>query len=1147
MSMNGYELVSRVLSASAFSCDALIDLAGNQETEWLEFKAALYPPAHDATTPHKAGTKENEADYFWHVAKAVLALANSAGGAVLLGVSDNAEPVDLGLSDPKGFLQTSYDDYFRQTLDKAILPSNRKWNTGTQGIWTIDLLPSHLIESHRATLKGQPVIAILVKASKQLIKSVELVNGNAHRSIVMCRQSGQMGRVREIIDHDQIHEFAANRLVENPIVEGIWSRFSASQPQLVALSEQKKTESESILQQLQVEMERIRAIQSKWVRTSSKGKAKSSSQRPVRHSANETAPGEIPDQIIVDGEFVKKFRLFVDTDVLLHPKAHVFLVDQVLPLLSAQQEQLLISERSVNFLNKASTNPIRQLVKQSYHGLKILQQLQQAGCVTDCKDPYPILGDPFATDTLFKDLFVKYLLESPMCMLTQNENLAHALLANANSAAFHNTRPIAVLYLDSEGVTHNWQTKLNEGTPFRADKAVHAHPLEDEIAQHYNIYVDTSSLMLYYEEAKEFSGKTFFINSLLPLLKKYQHSLTVPLHVTEELLKHQRGKDPLRAQQAKAGDDVLQAYLASKLLLIGNEEHETASGSSFADQVFVRLAIRFASDFDLCFITQDRELARTLLANQPAVGTGSHKFKVAYISPHNGKLGDWNNRLAREIKTAAFEEKQISHYEPNRSNPKRGDIPPHNNASSHKIMEPFAICERPHTLENTVLPCSGLATEGDWITTKRFGRVQLGKEIASGGEGTIFATSHNSLVCKIYFTDFLTLTRKSKLELMLSKQINLRNVCWPEDIAFNANNEFVGYLMPQARGKTLKRSVFAKPLLDRNFPDWKRVNLHNLTINILKMFDQLHRLNILIGDINPENILVFSDREFYIVDTDSFQIEGFPCPVGTDTFTPPERQNRNFNHFLRTLDDELFAVATLVFMILFPGKAPYAAQGGGETAENIKNRIFPYVQQEDGGKNIKPVGSWQFIWSHLYPSLKDDFIRVFHKGHRVPIRDLLNHLYASVRDIEADKRSNAILPDQPRMKDGDTVRAICEICGVSTEIGKSLALNLATEGRNFRHSECSAQKKLERIENTREVNCTSCGVQNAVPNKHLENLKSSNRRYLCNNCKPNRTQHVRRHTPYYQPQSNTQDTLIKWTVRLIVVALVVVLVRFFIK
>jgi hypothetical protein len=107
VALDGYELAKKIIfSNNDFSCDKLIEVAGSHETEWLEFKSSLYP-VPDSLLPDehvKRKEKDNDYDYFWHVAKAVISIANTKGGVVLLGVSDDLKPVDIACSDPKGHL-----------------------------------------------------------------------------------------------------------------------------------------------------------------------------------------------------------------------------------------------------------------------------------------------------------------------------------------------------------------------------------------------------------------------------------------------------------------------------------------------------------------------------------------------------------------------------------------------------------------------------------------------------------------------------------------------------------------------------------------------------------------------------------------------------------------------------------------------------------------------------------------------------------------------------------------------------------------------------------------------------------------------------------------------------------------------------------
>ena len=45
---------------------------------------------------------------------------------------------------------------------------------------------------------------------------------------------------------------------------------------------------------------------------------------------------------------------------------------------------------------------------------------------------------------------------------------------------------------------------------------------------------------------------------------------------------------------------------------------------------------------------------------------------------------------------------------------------------------------------------------------------------------------------------------------------------------------------------------------------------------------------------------------------------------------------RAIYEYLRTKDDDIFALATLVFQLMLPGKPPYSYSGGGTEKENIR-------------------------------------------------------------------------------------------------------------------------------------------------------------------------------------------------------------------
>ena len=132
----------------------------------------------------------------------------------------------------------------------------------------------------------------------------------------------------------------------------------------------------------------------------------------------------------------------------------------------------------------------------------------------------------------------------------------------------------------------------------------------------------------------------------------------------------------------------------------------------------------------------------------------------------------------------------------------------------------------------------------------------------------------------------------------------------------------------------------------------------------------------LLGCINPAAILVSGSDKVYFTDTDNYQIEGFPTTVYNLSFTPPELLDKKI--YLATKENENFAVAQLVFMLMMPGKTPYA--DGSDTAPKdlIRKRNFPYAAGRFTGSYVLP-GMWRMMWSHL-DSLRGSFYNAFHRN-----------------------------------------------------------------------------------------------------------------------------------------------------------------------
>ncbi len=110
--------------------------------------------------------------------------------------------------------------------------------------------------------------------------------------------------------------------------------------------------------------------------------------------------------------------------------------------------------------------------------------------------------------------------------------------------------------------------------------------------------------------------------------------------------------------------------------------------------------------------------------------------------------------------------------------------------------------------------------------------ITLLQKLAEGGEGAVFTTNIPGHVAKIYKREKLTTDRKTKIEIMVSKQIVRKAICFPEAIIENEQSEFVGYLMPQAKGIELGKSVFQPKLLLQKFPNWNKRDLVQLCLTM---------------------------------------------------------------------------------------------------------------------------------------------------------------------------------------------------------------------------------------------------------------------------------------------------------------------------
>lgn len=468
--------------------------------------------------------------------------------------------------------------------------------------------------------------------------------------------------------------------------------------------------------------------------------------------------------------------------------------------------------------------------------------------------------------------------------------------------------------------------------------------MESFVRDGYKIFVDTCSLL-------HFSAEKFFLN-IIPILDSYNAKIIVPLRCCDELKKHSQNN--LDVQLANNASNVLKKL--KQLIDAGYAELRGEDSDNFADNVFLTVFTKFRMKYNMLLITQDNDLAHDILALNDSKSVNGKDVCVRQINQYGFLSRFFWDKSFIPIKSE--------------------------NTEKSEPVDAFKTCTKITSIPDTSIKVQ-IPSMGDSVYTSRDGinlengLIRLNDKVADGGEGIVYETN-TPYVAKIYKNGKLTKRKLEKIKLMLTKEIQCEGVCYPVCALYNEQKEFVGYLMPKAKGIEIAKSVFQPMLFSKRLPGWKKRDTVELCVTILKKIKYLHNRNIILGDINPANILVVSPTEVYFVDTDSYQIEDFPCPVGTVTFTAPEIQGMHFGEFLRTMGNEDFAVATLLFMIMLPGKSPYAQQGGGSPIENIKKMDFSYPFGEESNKKT-PDGKWRFMWSHLTYDIKEMFYNTFRK------------------------------------------------------------------------------------------------------------------------------------------------------------------------
>ena len=216
--ISGYDLAAKILESHPNDAiETMLKFSGNgAECDWLEFKASMTPLPDD---------KDPEELLHWKYVKSLAAIANTRGGAFVIGV-DDATHEAVPLSSAEGL-----EEYYRMMIlgklekaEKKYSKNNKKYSLKRS--ITKDLDPRYVL------YKGTTVLVFLVKPCRLDDELYYIKEDSDNRSftILPYRVKG-CGEVKELTDYHDIQRYVKGRedVFASTDLSSAWAELDAEQ------------------------------------------------------------------------------------------------------------------------------------------------------------------------------------------------------------------------------------------------------------------------------------------------------------------------------------------------------------------------------------------------------------------------------------------------------------------------------------------------------------------------------------------------------------------------------------------------------------------------------------------------------------------------------------------------------------------------------------------------------------------------------------------------------------------------------------------------------------------------------------------------------------------------------------------------------
>jgi DNA-binding helix-hairpin-helix protein with protein kinase domain len=209
-----------------------------------------------------------------------------------------------------------------------------------------------------------------------------------------------------------------------------------------------------------------------------------------------------------------------------------------------------------------------------------------------------------------------------------------------------------------------------------------------------------------------------------------------------------------------------------------------------------------------------------------------------------------------------------------------------------------------------------------------------------------------TLVAKVYHRPPTTQTvEKLAAMVRLANPQLLSLAAWPMGLLYDARTrQLAGFVMSRLSDCQPIQHLYNPVQRLKCYPRAGWNFQVRAALNLAAAFEEVHKVDCLIGDVNQSNAQVSTQALVRLIDCDSFQVRAngklYLCEVGVAHYIPPELQGKSLRGFPRTENHDRFGLAVLIYQLLFVGRHPYAGvyRGAGDPSFEQLITEFRFAQ-----------------------------------------------------------------------------------------------------------------------------------------------------------------------------------------------------------